>query len=262
MIEIKELYYTYPNQSKGIDHLSVLIPKGTTLGIIGRNGSGKSTLIQCLAGILKPQHGTISVDGVDLEWKDIAQRSKILSSVLQFPQDQLFQSSIEKEIIFTLKQNHPHDWKQKLEDILDLCQLTHLRHLHPYEVSYSKQKLVLLACACARPQNIILMDEMSSGLDNLSQQVVGNVVEFLKNAGKTIIMVSHDINFVAEHCDQLMMIHENQCLYSGGIKDAMAQESLFNQVHIELPDIVKLCKALDLPYCTTRQEWIALWTKK
>jgi energy-coupling factor transport system ATP-binding protein len=262
MIEIKTLSYIYPDQSLGIYDVSAHIPTGATLGVVGHNGSGKSTLIQCLAGIVKPNQGHISIDEIELPWNGITQRSKIMSSVLQFPQDQLFQSSIEKEILFTLKQHSKHDTKQRLEEILELCQLTNIRHHHPYEVSFSKQKLILLACVCARPQKFILMDEITSGVDYLTQQVIGNVVEFLKNEGKTIIMVSHDINFVAEHCDHLMILHEHKCLYSGVLKDALVQESLFQEAQIEQPDIVKLCKALNLPLCTTRQEWIELWTKK
>jgi energy-coupling factor transport system ATP-binding protein len=262
MIEIKEWSYRYPDGSIGINKLSTLIPQGNSLGVVGSNGSGKSTFIQCLAGILKPQSGQILLNDTVMDWKDIVHASQFISTVLQNPYDQLFQQTIEKEILFTLKQSNTSDIQTKLEMVLELCQLTHVRHHHPYDVSYSKQKLILLACACVRPQNIILMDEITSGLDEVSKQVCANVVEFLKKAGKTIIMVSHDMNFVAEYCDNLMILHENQCIFSGLLKEAVQHESLFQEAHLELPDVIKLSLALNLPLCTSRQEWIELWTKK
>jgi energy-coupling factor transporter ATP-binding protein EcfA2 len=262
MIEIRQCTYRYPDGSLGFMDCNAKISSKESWGIVGSNGSGKSTLIQCLAGIHKPQSGQIFYEGKPLEWKGIAHRSQLISTILQNPQDQLFQPTIEKEILFTLKQAKIQNPQIKLEEVLELCHLSQVRHLHPYDVSYSKQKLILLACACARPQNIILMDEITSGLDEVSKQVCGNVVEFLKNEGKTIIMVSHDMNFVAEHCDHLMILHEHQCTYRGTLKEAMQYESLFKEAHLELPDVVKLSLALNLPLCTTRQEWIELWTKK
>lgn len=262
MIEIKHCTYRYSDSSLGILDCNALITSGESWGIVGSNGSGKSTFIQCLAGILIPQSGQIFYEGKLLEWKGPTHRSQIISTILQNPQDQLFQSTIEKEILFTLRQSKTQNIQTRLEEILELCQLTHVRHLHPYDVSYSKQKLILIACACARTQNIILMDEITSGLDEVSKQVCGNVVEFLKKEGKTIIMVSHDMNFVAEHCNHLMILHEHQCLYRGSLKEAMQHESLFKEAHLELPDVVKLSLALNLPLCTSRQEWIELWTKK
>ena len=263
MIKIEHLSYQYSNGEQGIEDISIDINPSTTLAILGPNGSGKSTFIKCLMGILKPQKGNITLNDQNIDKLSITQRSQHIGYVFQDPREQLFKSTIEQEIRFALKKRKDKkDIESQLETILEICCLTSHRSKHPYDVSLTQQKFILIGCALGMNQDIIIMDEPTSGMDYQGIKQLAKIVEFLKKEKKTIIMVSHDLNFVSEHFENVMIINHHQCIYQGTFKDACHDETVLSQSEYILPDIARLSLKAKNQLCTTHQEWIELWTKR
>lgn len=258
MIKLENVTYHFDHK-KGIENVSLHINKGSTWGIVGQNGSGKSTLIKCLAGIYSIQSGVLTINDTDVSKKTIAYHSQWITTIIQNPHEQLFRSTVEKEIKFTLKHSNQSHSAQKVEEILTLCEFNHLRHHHPYDLSFSQQKLLCLANACARSQDIVVLDEITSGLDEETMLICGKIVDFLKKQGKTIIIVSHDINFLSEYVENLAIMHNNYLVFKGSFKEAMHQKELFESIQLKRPDVVELSCALNLPMCINIKEWNQVW---
>jgi energy-coupling factor transporter ATP-binding protein EcfA2 len=263
MIKIEHLNYQYSDGEQGVNDISIEINPSTALAILGSNGCGKSTLLKCLMGILKPQSGSITINNQNIDKLSITQRSKYIGFVFQDTREQLFNFTIEQEIRFALRtRKDQEDIESKLDAILELCSLTAHRNKHPYDVSMSQQKFILIGCALGMNQDIIIMDEPTSGMDYQGIKQLAKIVEFLKKEKKTIIMVSHDLNFVSEHFEHVMIINRHHCIYQGTFKEACQYENVLNQGEYELPDIARLSLKARNHLCTTHQEWIELWTKK
>lgn len=263
MINIEHLTYQYSDGDQGINDITIEIKPSMTLAIIGPNGCGKSTFLKCLMGILKPQSGSITINNQNIDKLSITQRSKHIGFVFQDPREQLFNFTIEQEIRFALRSRKNQDnIESVLESILELCSLTLHRAKHPYDVSLAQQKFILIGCALGMNQDIIILDEPTSGMDYKALKQLAKIVEFLKKEKKTIIMVSHDLNFVSEHFEDVMIFNHHQCIYQGTFKEACRQEAIQNEGEYELPDIARLSLKANKHLCTTHQEWIELWTKK
>ncbi len=263
MIKIEHLSYHYSNGEQGINDISIEINSSTSLAIIGPNGSGKSTFIKCLMGILKPQRGSIILNNQNINKLSITQRSQHIGFVFQDPKEQLFKSTIEQEIRFALrKRKDQKDIESQVETILECCSLTSHRSKHPYDVSITQQKFILIGCALGMNQDIIIMDEPTSGMDYKGIKQLAKIVEFLKKEKKTIIMVSHDLDFISEHFENVMIINHHQCIYQGTFKDACRDETVLSQGEYKLPDIARLSLMAKHQLCTTHQEWIELWKKR
>ena len=263
MIKIENLSYQYSQEEQGINDVSINIGTSTTLAILGPNGSGKSTFLKCIMGILKPQTGSITINDQIIDKLSISQRAKHIGFVFQDPKEQLFKATIEQEIRFALNsRKNQVDIETKLETILDLCSLTSFRSKHPYDVSLTQQKFILIGCALGMNQDIIIMDEPTSGMDYKGIKQLAKIVDFLKKEKKTIIMVSHDLDFISEHFETVMIINHHQCIYQGTFKDVCRDETVLSQGDYLLPNIARLSLKAKNQLCATHQEWIELWTKR
>ncbi|MCD8519344.1 MAG: energy-coupling factor ABC transporter ATP-binding protein [Erysipelotrichaceae bacterium] len=228
------------------------------IGVLGKSGSGKTRLLKCIAGKIKPQNGNIFIKDQLLNDFTVAQRSRWITSLFSSPY-QFMTSSVEKEICYGLSS---HSIKEdSLNEILKLCQLKHVRHLHPMDCSSSIQKRMLMAIACLRDAQLVLMDHLDAGLDHMSTSILINVVNFLKRQGKTIIMVSHDIDLIALCCEQVLVC-DSKASFVGSMKHLCEHPFLLDDHGLQLPTVTQLSQALDLPLCTTPQEWNDLWIEK
>lgn len=228
------------------------------IGVLGKSGSGKTLLLECIAGKIKPQSGMIFINNQPIHEFNVAQRSLWITSLFSSPY-QFMTSSIEKEIKYGLS---PHSYdEESLNDVLKLCQLEHVRHLHPMDCSSSIQKRMLMAMACLKESQLVLMDHLDAGLDHTSTKILINVVDFLKNQGKTIIMVSHNMDLIAQCCEQVMVCDSNAS-FVGSVKSLCEHQSILNAHGLQLPLVTQLSQALNLPLCTTPQEWNDLWIEK
>lgn len=214
-IEIKDLSFSYDND-KFINNLNLNIENGEMLGIMGNTGCGKSTLVQLIAGLIKPNNGQIIIDGDNITNKkfDKAILRKKLGIVFQFPEMQLFEQTVQKDIFFGLKKFRLSDEEKykRAKDILALLNLDFdkIKDKSPLALSGGEKRKIAVAGILVCNPKYLILDEPIAGLDSDSRENFMNLLVKLKETGITIIIISHNADYIAEYCDRVIVMDNGQ----------------------------------------------------
>ena len=243
-IEIKNLSFSYDND-KFIDNLNLNIENGEMLGIMGNTGCGKSTFVQLVAGLIKPNNGQIIIDGDDITNKkfDKATLRKKLGIVFQFPEMQLFEQTVQKNIYFGLKKFKLSDEEKykRAKDILALLNLDFdkIKDKSPLALSGGeKRKIAVAGILVCKPKYLIL-DEPIAGLDYASRENFMNLLVKLKETGTTVIIISHNADYIAEYCDRVIVMDNGQIILND------TPDNIFNNF--------ECLQKLDIGTCSSKQ---------
>ena len=253
-IEVKNLRYVYlpktPNVTVALDDVSLTIPENSFAAFIGRTGSGKSTLVQTLNALLLPTSGEVIVDEFTVgpnkrKNKNIKGLRKHVSLVFQFPEYQLFEETVEKDVAFGLKNfgvKHDEAIKKAHEAILSVGLSEKYFTKSPFELSGGEKRRVAIAGILAINPDILVLDEPTAGLDVKGAHDVMSLVEKMHKEGKTIIVVTHDMELVMRYCDLVFVLKDGKLAYQG------SKEKLFDSVDssssIEIPPLYQLAQKL------------------
>jgi energy-coupling factor transport system ATP-binding protein len=247
-IEIEQLSYTYPSGVAALRGISLKIPAGESLAIVGQNGAGKTTLVKHFNGLLKPTAGGVRVGGRDTRGYSTAQMAQWVGYVFQNPDDQQFQFSVKAEVMFG-----PVNlgWERARVDeqsdrALEIVQLVGIADRHPYDLPPGERKRVALAAVLAMDTPIVILDEPTTGQDYVGVELVGRIVEELKGEGKTVVTISHDIDFCAEHFGCTVVMSGGEVLLDGPTRKILSQTEILAQSYVELPQIMRLANRLKL----------------
>lgn len=214
-IEIKDLSFSYDND-KFINNLNLNIECGEMLGIMGNTGCGKSTLVQLIAGLIKPDNGQIIIDGDNITNKkfDKAILRKKLGIVFQFPEMQLFEQTVQKDIYFGLKKFRLSDEEKykRAKDILALLNLDFdkIKDKSPLALSGGEKRKIAVAGILVCYPKYLILDEPIAGLDSDSRENFMKLLVKLKKTGITIIIISHNADYIAEYCDRVIVMDNGQ----------------------------------------------------
>lgn len=214
-IEIKDLSFSYDND-KFINNLNLNIENGEMLGIMGNTGCGKSTLVQLITGLIKPNNGQIIIDGDNITNKkfDKAILRKKLGIVFQFPEMQLFEQTVQKDIYFGLKKFRLSDEEKykRAKDILALLNLDFdkIKDKSPLALSGGEKRKIAVAGILVCNPKYLILDEPIAGLDSDSRENFMNLLVKLKKTGITIIIISHNADYIAEYCDRVIVMDNGQ----------------------------------------------------
>ncbi len=215
-LEIKDVTYHYnPKHKPAILNTTLELSLGEQVAIIGENGAGKTTLTKLIIGMLKPQTGTISIEGKSIASLSVADIAEQIGYVFQNPNFMLFTNTVEKELeLSLLRFNFTKEEKQeKIDKILEFFTLTEYKTTHPRLLSRGeKQKLALAAVLIQEPKTIIL-DEPFSGIDRTQKSKLMNYIRELKAQGKLVIIVSHDLDSIIEETDRIIALHQGMIAY-------------------------------------------------
>lgn len=249
-IHITGLSFTYPAGVRALEGIDLGIRSGESVAIVGQNGAGKTTLVKHLNGLLKPTTGTVTIGGWDTRQYSVAQLSARVGYVFQNPDDQLFQKSAWEEVIFG-----PHNlgWsKEKTAEralnALKMVGLEEAKDSHPYDLIPSQRKLLALASVLAMDTPVLILDEPTTGQDDLGTRLIGNIVNDLHRGGKTLIVVTHDIDFCTEHFERAVIMAQGRVLLDGPARSVLAQEDILAQTYVEPPQLMRLAKRLGLEF--------------
>ncbi|GAB3794382.1 ABC transporter ATP-binding protein [Virgibacillus kimchii] len=207
LLELKEIDFQYDKGASPVLHnLSLKVNRGEWHAILGANGTGKSTLLKAIAGIEKPLHGTLKYEGKKMKKIDLTEISYLPQNpALYFARDTLMEE-------YTAIANHFNIEKadSRIDKLLDLLQISHLKNRHPYDLSGGQlQKAALLGTLLTNP-SLLLIDEPTKGLDADSKSKLANILKGLMEDGLTILMVSHDVEFAASNATTCSMLFEGQ----------------------------------------------------
>ncbi len=242
MIEINDIHFSYPNSVEALKGISLKINNGEFIAIMGQNGAGKTTFIKHFNGLLKPASGTVKVDGVETTKTSVAALARNVGFVFQNPDHQLFSETVEEEIAFALK-NFGFD-KETIEKritwALNLLSLTQYRKTSPFLLSGGERKRVALASVLAWDPDTLILDEPTIGQDHDQKEKLLQFILQLQTQKKTVVMVTHDVEFVAE-CNPRVLLMRNGKLVADGIaRKILTDQQLLAESSIVLPQIAQV----------------------
>jgi energy-coupling factor transport system ATP-binding protein len=242
VISVQDVYFTYPNGVEALKGVSLEVQDGGFIAIMGQNGAGKTTLVKHINGLLKPTKGTVTVDDLETTKASVATLAKKVGFVFQNPDHQLFSETVEDEISFALR-NFGYDKKtveERVDWALNLLDLTQYRKVSPFMLSGGERKRVALALVLAWHPKIVILDEPTIGQDNQQKERLRQFITQLRQQEKTVIIVTHDIEFVAECKPRIVLMTQGKIVAKGEAEDILTDEALVRQASVVLPEIAQI----------------------
>ena len=211
VLEIKNLNFKYKNKVPALKNINLEVGKGELFGILGLNGSGKSTLALNIIGLLEGKGG-ILFKGEDLSGKDVYKRTKNIGYVFQNPHYQLFEDNVYREISFGPKNIAlgEKEVEKRVDHVLNVIGLNSYKKEDPHSLSVGQMKRVTIASILAMKPEVIIVDEPDTGLDYRTAKKIMDHIKKLKEEGKTIILISHNLQLVADYCDRVVYLEEGE----------------------------------------------------
>lgn len=248
-INLEDLFFSYPSGVQALQGITCTINSGEQVAIVGQNGSGKTTLVKHFNGLLKPSRGKVEIGGWDTTQKTVAAMSSRVGYVFQNPDEQLFTKTVYQEVIFGPQNLGFDDQKiQRLaQQALAITDLTKERDTNPYDLSPTWRKMVALASIISMDTPIVILDEPTTGQDAASIARIAEVVSTLRNEGKTVITISHDIDFCAENFSRIIALSAGKILKDGPTRDVLSQDQILKETYVDPPQITRLGKELKFP---------------
>ncbi|MBR2519511.1 MAG: energy-coupling factor transporter ATPase [Selenomonadaceae bacterium] len=249
MIRVRDVNYTYmtgtPFEKTALENISFDAAEGEVLAIAGHTGSGKSTLIQLVAGLIDLTSGTVEIDNLPVTDKKIR---RLVGIVFQYPEHQLFEETVAKDIAFAPKNFGLSDTEisARVDEAMRQVGLdSSLKNISPFELSGGQRRRAAIAGILAMKPKYLILDEPTAGLDpkakeNLLREIFGSV----KKSGVTIILVSHNMDDIARFADRVIVLAQGKILFTGNPRELFAREEILQRAGLEPPPITQLMKIL------------------
>jgi energy-coupling factor transport system ATP-binding protein len=229
-----------------LSDVSLTVGRGETIAIVGENGAGKTTLVRHANGLLKPTRGSVLVDGVDTRETTTATLSRKVGIAFQNPDHQLFSESVETEVSFALRNfGFPEDLVlRRLDWALNFFGLEQYRKSSPLVLSGGEKKRLTLACILAWDPEVVVLDEPTVGQDSLQKGKLAQIFKMLQSKGKTIIIVSHDVEFLWPIQPRLIVMSGGKVVADGETSKIMADRELLEGARVTQPQLLRLYSEL------------------
>lgn len=254
VLETKNLTYTYgagtPFEKTAVEDLSLAIDKGEFVGVIGHTGSGKSTLIQMLNGLIRPTSGQVLLEGRDIwvEPKKIRNVRFQVGLVFQYPEYQLFEETVLKDIMFGPKNMGLTD-EQAKERALEAARFTGLREelleKSPFELSGGEKRRAAIAGVIAMDPEVLILDEPTAGLDPMGRDVLlAQIGQYHRERGNTVLLVSHSMEDIGRAADRLLVMNAGRKAYFAPTREVFSQGEELEKIGLRVPQITKIMREL------------------
>jgi energy-coupling factor transport system ATP-binding protein len=226
-IEIDRVGFTYPGGVQALDVVDLAIRPGETLGIIGQNGSGKSTLVRHLNGLLRPTEGRVLLDGSAVGRRHVAELAALVGIAFQDPDRQIFAGRVRTEVAFgPLNLGlRGAELDRRVTEALEVVGLAGTDDENPYDLGYSRRKLLSIASVLAMRTPIVILDEPTTGQDLRGVARVRTIVAALAAEGRTVITISHDMRFVAETFRRVVAMRAGRIVLDGTPAEVFGEAS-------------------------------------
>lgn len=250
VLELKNLSYVYgtgtPFEKTAVNNLSLSIEKGEFIGIMGHTGSGKSTLVQMLNGLMKPTSGQILLDGEDI-WanpKDIRKIRFKVGMVFQYPEYQLFEETVAKDIAFG-PTNMGKSGAELEKAVNDAARFTGLKdellEKSPFDLSGGEKRRAAIAGVIAMNPEVLVLDEPTAGLDPMGRDVLlSQIVQYHKERKNTVILVSHSMEDIARVADKIIVMNKSNLVTFDKTKEVFSKGRELEKIGLRVPQITKI----------------------
>ena len=254
ILQIEHLTHTYsagtPFQRSAVDDMNLSMMDGEFLGIIGHTGSGKSTLIQHLNGLLKPTSGRILLQGRDI-WADPKKIRDVrfqVGLVFQYPEYQLFEETVYKDIAFGPKNMglDEEDIDRRVRDAAAFVGLTEaMLDKSPFELSGGQKRRVAIAGVIAMEPKVLVLDEPTAGLDPRGRDdILARIQDYHRAKNASVVLVSHSMEEIARNVDRIVVLSDSHVFMEGTPRQVFARADELEQVGLDIPQVTKVALAL------------------
>jgi energy-coupling factor transporter ATP-binding protein EcfA2 len=235
----ESLGFVYPDGTRALDRVDLQIGSGESVGIIGQNGSGKSTLIRHFNGLLRATSGRVLVDGRDVTGRHVAELARSVAITFQNPDRQIFAGRIRSEVAFG-----PHnlgvrgsDLEERIGAALEAVGLSQRAAANPYDLGFSQRKLLALASVLAMQTPVVILDEPTTGQDARGIGRVRGIIDDLGQGGRTVVVTSHDMRFVAESVARVIVLRGGRLLLDGAPREVYDERNwpMLASTHLDPP---------------------------
>jgi energy-coupling factor transport system ATP-binding protein len=260
-IAVEGLAHVYPGGVRALDGVSLGIGAGERVALIGQNGSGKTTLVRHLNGLLRPTEGRVLLDGVEASSRTVAQLARTVGLVFQDPDRQIFAGTVADEVEFGPRNlgRSGDAMRAAVKAALEAVGLEREWRTNPYDLGSSRRKLLALASVLAMQTPVLVLDEPTTGQDLRGVQRVRSVIQAAAAEGRTVIAVSHDMRFVAEAFQRVVVMGAGRILLDGPPSSVFAADAweTLRSTYVEPPEAAKLGEKLGLGSTPTDTDLIA-----
>ncbi|WP_052692986.1 energy-coupling factor transporter ATPase [Desulfosporosinus sp. I2] len=246
-VEVRNLIYHYNSEQPALRGINLTIEAGEFVALIGQNGAGKTTLAKHLNGLLKPTQGEVIVEGMNTQQYDTSDLSKTIGYVFQNPDHQIFSATVEKELEFGLKNAgyKGKEIRERVEQVLQVTGLEKYRSVHPFSLGKGERQMIAVASILVLKPMLLVIDEPTTGSDWVGVQTMMTLIRKLNAAGTTIIMISHDMDLVAQFANRVIVLKEGEILLDGTPQNVFSNEQMLLDSAIIPPQFCRLSKQLN-----------------
>lgn len=254
ILELKNICYTYgvgtPFEKKAVNDVSFSVNKGELIGIIGHTGSGKSTLVQMLNGLMKPTSGQVLLDGVDIldKPKEIRKIRFKVGMVFQYPEYQLFEETVYKDISFG-PFNKGLSQEEIDKEVRRAAKFTGIKDelldKSPFDLSGGEKRRAAIAGVIAMDPDVLVLDEPTAGLDPMGRDVLlSQIVRYHKERQNTVLLVSHSMEDIARVADRIVVMNKSKLVMFDETQKVFARGEELEKIGLRIPQITKIMSQL------------------
>lgn len=248
MLEAREIAYRYPCGKRALDGLTVAIPRGRKVAVLGANGSGKTTLFLCLNGTLRPRSGTVLLDGTPVSYGRAAlgEWRRRVGLVFQDPEDQVVAGTVIQDVAFgplNLGLSHAAA-RQRAVDTMGTLGIERFADRPTHELSHGERKLVAIAGVLAMQPEVIILDEPMAGLDPAGSAHVGEVLEHIHQRGTTLVISTHDMDLAYEWADEAVILQNGRTSRQQPVHEVFADADALRAARLRPPLLLDITRHL------------------
>ena len=254
ILELKKLGFTYgkgtPFEKRAVNNVNLKINKGEFIGIIGHTGSGKSTLVQMLNGLIRPTDGQVFLDGKDI-WEEPKQIRNVrfrVGMVFQYPEYQLFEETVYKDIAFgAINKGLTGDELDRA--VRSAAKFAGVKENHleksPFDLSGGEKRRAAIAGVIAMEPDVLVLDEPTAGLDPMGREILlSQIVNYHKTRGNTVILVSHTMEDIARVADRIIVMNKSELVTFDDTKKVFAKGDMLSKIGLQVPQITNIMQDL------------------
>lgn len=245
-VQVSDLIYQYNSGQLALRGINLTIEAGEFVALIGQNGAGKTTLAKHFNGLLKPTSGEVLVEGLNTLQYDTSDLSRTIGYVFQNPDHQIFSATVEKELEFGLKNAgfKGQEIKERVDHALQYTGLERDRTVHPFSLGKGERQMIAVASILVLKPKLLIIDEPTTGSDWVGVQSMMALISKLQIAGTTIIMISHDMDLVAQYAKRVIVLKDGGILLDGSPQDVFSNQQILLDSAIIPPQLCRLSSQL------------------
>lgn len=247
-LELKRICYTYPSGGEALKGIDYVFEGTEPIAIIGQNGAGKTTLVKHLNGILRPTSGEVLINGESMDTRSVAQCSREVGYVFQNPDDQLFLETVKKEFAFGSRQigMEPKEIKERINWVAQLTGLTEKLEVHPFDLNSTEKKFCTIGSVVMMNPKVLIFDEPTCGQDAQGILRLKKIIKTLTEEGILCITISHDMKFVADNFNKIIVMCRGEVIQNGSAEEVFAQVETLKRSYVAPPPITRVAQGAGL----------------